>query len=154
MEQDIRWEQRLSNYRKALQQLSRAVDILSDTDTDYTDDIDNIIQEALIKRFEYTHELAWNVMKDYAEYQGNKDVRGSRDATREAFKMKLINNENDASVWLDMIQSRNLSSHTYNEETSNEIVKLIIEDYYPLYLKFEQMMEALKTVKQNDLFER
>ena len=154
MEQDIRWEQRYSNYRKALQQLIIAVNILSDNSNKNYDDIEDIIQEALIKRFEYTHELAWNVMKDYAEYQGNMNVKGSRDATREAFKMKLFNNEEEASVWLDMIKSRNISSHTYNQETADEIAQIIIEDYYPLFINFEQTMEALIIGKQNDLFNR
>src|SRR5690606_27761039 len=92
MEQDIRWKQRFSNFVIALRKLSQAVEYirhnLIDEDEPMDDDdlgfvLDEIIKEGLIQRFEYTHELAWNVMKDYAAYQGNTDVGGSRDATRE-----------------------------------------------------------------------
>jgi nucleotidyltransferase substrate binding protein (TIGR01987 family) len=102
--------------------------------------LDEILKEGLIQRFEYTHELAWNVMKDYAEYQGNFDVKGSRDATREAYKMKLILK---GDVWMDMISNRNKSSHTYDEETAKEIYSKIIADYYPAFLDFHESMEKL-----------
>ena len=68
---------------------------------------DELLKEGLIQRFEYTHELAWKVMKDYAEYQGYTDVRGSRDALRQALQMGLIND----AVWMDSIEDRNLISH-------------------------------------------
>jgi len=67
-----------------------------------TESINEILKEGLIQRFEYTHQLAWNVMKDYADYQGNNKISGSRDATREAFKMGLIA---DAEGWMDMIKA-------------------------------------------------
>lgn len=112
MEQDIRWHQRFANFTKALHKLTQAVEYInrSDEHTDDTDSVlDEIVKEGLIQRFEYTHELAWNVMKDYAAYQGNSTVGGSRDATREAFQLHLIS---DGQVWMDMIGSRNITSHT------------------------------------------
>ena len=60
--QDIRWQQRFSNYRKALAKLSQAVDLLS-VQTKRDESVDELLQEGLIQRFEYTHELAWKVMK-------------------------------------------------------------------------------------------
>jgi len=101
----------------------------------------------LIQCFEYTHELAWNVMKDYAEYQGNSDITGSRDAIREAFKMKLIS---DGKVWMNMIENRNRTSHTYNEETATEIYRLIIEDYDNAFHQFLIKMEELSSGMQAD----
>jgi len=91
-ENDLRWEQRFSNYRKALLKLLQAIKYIQDNpiNVDSSTIVDEIIKEGIIQRFEYTHELGWNVMKDFAEYQGNFDIKGSRDATREAFKMKLI----------------------------------------------------------------
>ena len=169
-EQDIRWIQRLSNYNKAVQKITEAFKVVnrkpkknygdeydedvmpidnSDDDDDDIDDIDELIKEGIIQRFEYTHELAWNVMKDYAEYQGNFEIRGSRDATKEAFKMKLISNGNE---WMDMIISRNKTTHTYNEDTANEIFLKIINDYYPLFVDFKNIMEALRYGFQPDLF--
>lgn len=142
MEQDIRWEQRFSNYVKALSKLEQAVVQITttfDSDTLQLGEwLDEMIKEALIQRFEYTHELAWNVMKDYAHFQGNSEVAGSRDATREAFQLHLIT---EAHTWMDMIASRNKSSHTYNEVTANEIYTKILMEYFPLFLDFKHKME-------------
>jgi nucleotidyltransferase substrate binding protein (TIGR01987 family) len=159
---DIRWEQRFSNYRKALLKLSQAIEYIKENieeeDIEEAEDIDEIenvleevLKEGLIQRFEYTHELAWNIMKDYAEYQGNTTIKGPRDATREAFKMKLVSN---AEAWMEMMQSRNQTSHTYNEETANAIYQKIIEEYYPAFLQFEKTMEEIRTGKQGDLFDK
>ena len=78
-------------------------------------------------------------MKDYATYQGNTNVGGSRDATREAFQLKLVA---DGKVWMDMIGSRNKTSHTYNEETADEIYDKIMNEFYPAFLEFQKNMEA------------
>jgi len=157
MEKDIRWHQRFSNYRKAIQKLNRAVEIiLADINKEANlneEDmaIDEMLKEGLIQRFEYTHELAWNVMKDYAEYQGNNNIKGSRDATREAFKMGLIA---DADDWMDMLKSRNDTSHTYNSETADEIYNKIVHTYQPLFIGFEEKMETLRSGTQSEIFDK
>lgn len=137
MKEDIRWHQRFSNYKKALQKLSEAVEYVNENVSD-TETLDEILKEGLIQRFEYTHELAWNVMRDYAFYQGNSMVGGSRDATREAFKLQLIE---DGDTWMEMIGSRNLTSHTYNEETANDIFQKILAAYFPVFISFKETME-------------
>ena len=148
MEQDIRWLQRFSNFKKALLKLSVAVSIAKkeEEENNYIDELDDIIKEGLIQRFEYTHERAWNVMKDYAQYQGNNEIRGSRDATREAFKMKLIKNGDE---WMDMIGSRNLTTHAYDETVTNEIYSKITNTYYPLFLAFESKMGEIAQTDQS-----
>jgi nucleotidyltransferase substrate binding protein (TIGR01987 family) len=105
--------------------------------------LNEMIKEGLIQRFEYTHELAWNVMKDYAEYQGNSNIGGSRVASREAFKLQLVSN---GDVWMDMIGSRNKTSHTYNEEITNEIYVKILNEYYQAFLDFIIVMQEKKRV--------
>ena len=132
---DIRWEQRFVNYKRALEQLNRAVDL------SHIRDLTELEQQGLIQAFEFTHELAWNVLKDYFEYQGNTNITGSRDATREAFNKGLIT---DGDGWMEMIKSRNKSSHTYNQETADEIVKKICDDYADLFNRFGQKMKALQ----------
>lgn len=148
-QKDIRWEQRFSNYQKAFRKFVSAVDVVNGNiegdKVQVGESLQEILKEGLIQRFEYTHQLAWNVMKDYAEYQGNNDISGSRDATREAFKMGLIAN---AEGWMDMIKSRNETSHTYNEETANAIILKIIQVYHPLFFEFGRKMNALKTGNQ------
>jgi nucleotidyltransferase substrate binding protein (TIGR01987 family) len=157
MEQGIRWQPRFSNFEKALQKLSQAIEYIKQNFTDKNDPIDDskygfvldeMIKEGLIQRFEYTHELAWNVMKDYAEYQGNVNVGASRDASREAFQLKLVS---DGKVWMNMIGSRNKTLHTYNEETADEIYDKIINEYYAAFLDFHKNMEAKRSGEQGKL---
>lgn len=99
-------------------------------------------EQGLIQSFEFTHELAWNVMKDYFTYQGNLEIRGSRDATREAFKVGLIS---DGEVWMDMIISRNKTTHTYDEKTAREISNNILKQYVELFNDFKQKMDNLRS---------
>lgn len=141
IQQDIRWLQRFSNYRKAMSKLRQAVEIIS-TQMEFTDAIDELLQEGLIQRFEYTHELAWKVMKDYAEYQGFTEIRGSRDAMRKALEMELITDKR----WMETIQDRNLTSHNYDDDIAEEIYKNIVNIYYPLFCQFEKKMQSIAEV--------
>lgn len=134
-EKDIRWIQRFSNYRKALIQLGKAVNIVSAVSNSSSDQND-LLAEGLIQRYEYTHELAWKVMKDYEEYQGITDIMGSRDAIRVALRAGIL----DDDRWMDTISDRNLTSHNYDDETAKHIVNNNINVYYPLFVKFETTM--------------
>ena len=102
-----------------------------------------MLKEGLIQRFEYTHELVWKVMKDYAEYQGYTDIRGSRDAFRKAFEMGIITDKR----WMNSIEDRNLTSHNYDDETAEEILELIIKVYFPLFLEFEKTMLSISGIE-------
>jgi len=144
---DIRWIQRFSNYRKALYQLKKAVDIISAREGNTTDQ-DELMAEGLIQRYEYTQELAWKVMKDYEEYQGLTDIIGSRDAIRIALHSNLISDDR----WMDTISDRNLTSHNYDDETAQRIVRNIIDVYYPLFYAFEKKMLPLSGLEPK-LFE-
>lgn len=132
--EDIRWKQRFSNYKKALLQLDNAVDLNQQRP------LSNLEKQGLIQSFEYCHELAWNMLKDFFEYQGNTAIMGSRDATREAFNRELLN---DGEAWMQMIASRNQTSHTYDEVIANEIVKKIIITYHPLFVELQNKMQGL-----------
>ena len=133
-ELDIRWQQRLANYAKALEQLGNAVA------TSQARPLSDLEKQGLIQAFEFTHELAWNVMKDYFAYQGNPGVTGSRDAAREAFQQGLIE---DGEGWMEMIRSRNLTSHTYQQKIADEICGHILKRYFPLFEQFQRRMNAL-----------
>jgi len=135
-EHDIRWQQRLGNYSRALDQLGRAVEI------SHQRPLSELEQQCLIQAFEFTHELAWSVMKDYFVYQGNTGITGSRDATREAFQRGLIV---DGEGWMEMIASRNQTSHTYQQKVADEIAGHIVDRYHPLFRDFLQKMDSLKT---------
>lgn len=128
---DIRWHQRFANYRKALGQLKKFIDKGS---------LNDLEEQGIIQAFEFTHELAWNVMKDYLTYQGIVNIVGSRDATREAFKANLVA---DGSGWMEMVRSRNFSSHTYDEAVARKIREEIVNGYYQLFVSFEAKMLTL-----------
>lgn len=138
VQQNIRWQQRFANYRKALVKLNQAVKLLSEQ-IKREDVVDELLQEGLIQRFEYTHELAWKVMKDYAEYQGYTDIRGSRDAIRKALEMNLI----DDKHWMGTIEDRNLTVHNYDNEIASEIYENIMNVYSSLFIAFEHKMQSL-----------
>lgn len=132
---DARWQQRLQNYTKALTQLINAVALAKQRKLSLLE------QQGLVQAFEFTHELAWKVMKDYAYYQGNASITGSRDATRESFSIGIIDN---ADVWMEMINSRNHASHTYNQQLVEEICDYIINKYSTCFINFLTKMESLK----------
>lgn len=140
MTQDIRWKQRLQNYLKAFQTLAEAVTLAN------TRPLSKLEQQGLIQGFEFTHELAWNVLKDYLEEQGFVGIIGSKNASREAFKNGLIN---EGQVWMDMIKARNLTSHTYNTEVAERIVQDILVRFYPAFGSMASHFTAL-AVKSPD----
>ncbi len=146
-QKDIRWEQRFHNYRKALLRLNEAIQIIKENK--HTGEENDMLKESLVKRFEFTHELAWKVMKDYAEYQGRFDIKGPKDATREAFSMNIIT---DGELWMDMIKSRNLTVHTYDEITVERIFNNIVNSYHAAFLSFNKRMIALKEGGEKTFF--
>lgn len=133
--QTNRWVQRLDNYGKALTQLSNAVMLSKERA------LSDLEKQGMIQAFEFTHELAWNVIKDYFSYQGNPNIAGSRDAVREAFNKSLII---DGEGWMEMIKSRNQTSHTYNLQVANEIVEKIVIQYTSLFTEFFQKMKEFE----------
>lgn len=122
--QDIRWKQRFNNYIKAFRTLVEAVELAK------TRDLSELEQQGLIQGFEFTHELAWNVLKDYLEDKGITGLIGSKDATRAAFKNGLIGHGED---WMNMISARNQTSHTYQPEIAKAIVENILRRFYPAF---------------------
>jgi nucleotidyltransferase substrate binding protein (TIGR01987 family) len=135
--EDIRWQQRFTNFNKALAQLTQAIAL------EKTRPLSNLERQGLIKSYEYTYEMAWNVMKDYFAFQGTVSIAGSRDAIREAFLRELIE---DGETWMAMVRDRNRTTHTYNEAVALEIAKNIVNQYHALFLAFQQKMQELQNV--------
>lgn len=131
---DTRWQQRFSNYRKALGQLENAV-ILSKSR-----ELSELEKQGLIQAFEFTYELAWNTLKDYLEYQGETQIAGSRDAFRLAFRRGLIA---DGETWMEMIKARARTSHTYNEATAQTVVDDVVSVYIH---QFQQLRKTFDTL--------
>jgi nucleotidyltransferase substrate binding protein (TIGR01987 family) len=138
---DIRWLQRFANYSKALNQLAKFI---------AKSQLNELEEQGLIKSFEYTYELAWNTLKDFYEDQGETGIQGSKDAVRLAFKRGLIL---EGEAWMEMIENRKLTVHTYNESTAIEISNLIKKKYYGLFLSLHEKLEEIKSGGQSKLFE-
>jgi nucleotidyltransferase substrate binding protein (TIGR01987 family) len=133
MQQDIRWQQRFANYQKAFAQLDEAIHTIKPT----------VLERAgIIQMFEFTAELAWNTLKDYLQNQGINDITGSRDAIRKAFKSGLIT---DGMNWMKMLESRNLTSHIYNEDVADTILTDVIKIYHPLFKELLSTLEPRLT---------
>ena len=133
MTEDIRWKQRFDNFNRALHQLTLAVELSQQRA--FTD----LEKQGVIQGFEFVHELGWNVLKDFLEYEGIQGIVGSRGAVREAFKRGVIT---EGDVWMDMIDKRNLSSHTDNADLAQNLVSTIVGRYYPAFLGLQRHLQS------------
>ena len=131
MTKDTRWKQRLQNWNRALAQLTKFM---------ARDSLDELQEQGLIQSFEYNHELAWKTQKDFLTERGYQELYGSKDVARKAFETGLVDN---GDVWFAMIKSRNLTSHTYNEEVTSEIVTAIIDVYYDAFCQLNEKLNQL-----------
>ncbi len=132
--QDVRWIQGFQNYKKALIQLEEAVDLKEQMAPTRLERL------GTIHVFKITHELAWKTLKDFLQSRGNVEIYGSEDATREAFSSDLFE---DGDVWMEMVQSRNLTSHTYNESIADEIINHVQRSYLPQFVALRNRLERL-----------
>jgi nucleotidyltransferase substrate binding protein (TIGR01987 family) len=131
---DIRWRQRFQNYQKALSQLRFAIDLSGQRALSVLE------QQGLIQSFEYTHELAWKTLKDFLEQRGASGLYGSRDVTRLAFANGLLH---DGETWMEMIQSRNQTTHLYDENLVAQIALKIEKSYGRRLFELEKTLEDI-----------
>ncbi|MCU7490801.1 MAG: nucleotidyltransferase substrate binding protein [Bacteroidota bacterium] len=131
MEKDIRWQQRFSNYKKALSQLEKFI---------IHGNLNELEKQGLVKAFEYTYELAWNTLKDFYESQGEAGLQGSRDAIQLAFNRGLIINGTD---WMQMLKDRNRTAHIYNLQIADEITENILKKYFTLLTSLKNEFDKI-----------
>jgi nucleotidyltransferase substrate binding protein (TIGR01987 family) len=137
---EVRWQQRFTNYKKALKQLAKFVQ--------KGEHLNELEETGMIKAFEYTYELAWNTMKDFYEDQGEAGLQGGRDTIELAFKRGLIK---DGAAWMAMLKDRNRTVHTYNEAIIDEIAGHILNSYFGCYIELKDELEKIVN-KDVDLF--
>jgi nucleotidyltransferase substrate binding protein (TIGR01987 family) len=142
---DVRWEQRFNNYKKALARLTNAVSKANE------EELSELEQEGLVQRFEYTFELAWKTVQDLLRYKGYIDLNGPNVVLAQAFTDGYIA---DSTAWRSMKKSRELSSHTYDQETADEIVESIVRIYWGLLKKLEERLEEERYGRQTNLFDK
>ena len=131
---DIRWIQRLENFHCASAFLQRGIGLSQ------TRALSELEQLGLIHSFKFTHELSWLLIRDFLVDQGVAGISGSRDAVREAVARQLLP-KGEESVWMAMIRSRNLTSHTYNPAVAREIAELIVDRYGPVFQQLADLMQ-------------
>ena len=131
---DIRWIQRLENFQRALSTLQRAIGLAQSRP------LSELEEQGLIQAFEFTHELSWLLIRDFLVDQGVAGIIGSRDAVREAVARQLLP-RGEESVWMAMIRSRKLTSHTYNPAVAREIAELIVDRYGPVFQQLADLMQ-------------
>jgi len=136
MESDIRWVQRFNSYKNALATLERSVDVAQSRS------LSELEEQGLIQGFEFTFELSWKLLKDYLESKGFKDFHGSKDTFKLAFQEGLIG---DGELWMEMIESRNRSSHTYDMKIARQINSAVVSKYFS---KFKELLEKMNSYLQ------
>lgn len=125
---DIRWKQRFENFNKAYTLLEKY-----STKTELSE----LEQAGIIQFFEMTFELGWKVLKDYLECDGYI-VKSPRETIKQAFQNEIIN---DGHIWMEALSVRNLTTHTYDENLANKMVKDIVTVYFPELKKMHDKLE-------------
>lgn len=130
--QIARWIQRFENYKQANANLHETVDCIEN------EGLNKVYTMAIVQAYEMAFELAWKTMKDYLEYYGT-NVENPRSAIKEAFAQKLIT---DGQTWIEMMEARNKTSHTYKEEFARQTAENILNVYTPLLDDLQNTLEA------------
>ena len=126
--------ERLGTFKSAVERLAEVIEIrkrrmLSPIECD-----------SLIKRFEFSYEMAWKLLMSYEKESGITELRGTKDIIRRAHSMSLIDN---GEAWLEMVDDRNKTSHLYDEDMAKDVVDEIINTYYMLFLELREKMEQI-----------
>ena len=130
MDKETRWKQRFNNFNSAFHRLKSAVERI--------EELDDLAREGLVQRFEYTFELAWKTIKDFLESKGEPE-KYQRDIIKKAFQLEIID---QGELWLEMLENRNLMSHTYNQSTFETVVDLIHNKYFPEISKLVKFFQS------------
>ncbi len=143
LNEEIRWIQRFSNYRKALARLANAVALTEERK------LSDLEQQGLIQAFEFTFDMAWKTLQDFVFDRGytgerNKPIR----IIVEAASQGIINE----LAWRDMYTSRNKTSHTYDEEIAEDVYTHVLETHYPLLVQLETRLQLERLNQEKNLF--
>ena len=121
---------KVNNFTRALARLKEGI-------AKY-DEVNDLLRDCIIQRFEFTFELAWKTLKTVFENEGLTGLNSPKTVLREAFSAELIK---DDELWLDMLRDRNSTTHIYSEQTAIEICHNIQEKYV---MELEILLENIK----------
>ncbi len=129
---------KLLNFEKAFNQLNYRFDVLKSNPED------EIVQTSVIQTFEFTFELAWKLLKSFLEYKGVVVESYPRDVIKVAFQNNLISN---GETWLNALEDRNKTSHTYNSNFARQMVTRIIQDYQAIFTEIFEIIKLEYDIK-------
>lgn len=131
MEENARWKERFQSYCKVLFQLESALQ---------QKQFSVMEKDGVIKRFEFTFELAWKTLQDKLYDEGYLTTKGPKPVIKQAFNNGMIK---DGQAWIDMLTDRNNSTHLYDESAAVHIFDRIQITYFKL-------LQALKSELENE----
>ncbi len=134
---DIRWKQRFQNFDRAYVLLRDAVELGPSS-------LSPLEKEGVVQRFEYCFELAWKTAKDFLEEGGFVFATLTpRQVLKDAYAAKILA---DGQVWIDMLDHRNLLSHTYSAASFEKAVEAIHQRYLAAFAQLHEFLqqEAMK----------
>ena len=140
-EKTPKWYERLDIYKNAIDRLTEVVALNKQRS------LNQFERDSLIKRFEFSYEMAWKLMMSYEKENGIFEILGSKDVIRQAFKLSLVNN---GEAWLEMVETRNRTSHLYDEEMATDVMDEIIYTYYPLLTELRETMVQMMNKQCTD----
>ena len=142
--EDIRWIQRFNNYRKALARLGEAVTLTEERD------LSDLEQQGLIQGFEFTFDLSWKTLQDYLRHHNRpNDIGGPNVIITQALEDGIIKGE---EAWKAMKKSRDLTSHSYDGDTADDIGEKILDTYHGLFIQLETRLQLEKINEGKNLF--
>lgn len=130
----LRWIERLDTFKNAIARMAEVIKLSKQRK------LNQFECDSLIKRFEFTFEMAWKLMMSYEKDNGFAELHGSKDTVRTAYSMSLIDN---GEAWLEMVDDRNKTSHLYDEEMASDVIDEIIHTYYPLFIELQNKMNEI-----------
>ncbi len=128
MQEKERWQERFENFSKALLQLEDALK---------QKEFSLLEKDGVIKRFEFTMELAWKTIQDILNSRGYSEIKGPKSVIKQAFRDGIIN---DGQEWINMLEDRNKASHLYDESLALKIFDNIQLHYFDLLNAFKNAM--------------
>lgn len=129
MAEKVRWKQRFENYSKAVFQLGSALQ---------KKNFSVLEKDGVIKRFEFTFELAWKTLQDILQDSGYNDIKGPKPVIKQAFQNGILS---DGQTWIDMLNDRNNSTHLYDESEARKIFDNIQLSYFGLLNELKIFLE-------------
>lgn len=128
----------MSKFDEKTQKLCEAFNRLEEAVSEYEKYALTSVRDGVIQRFEFCVELAWKSAREYLYEQGFVDLNSPKEVMKTAFSSGIID---DGDVWVNILNSRNLTSHVYDEATANKI----FDDIKNVYLnEFKKLISVLK----------